>query len=259
MTAAQRNPFLYGSKVGYSIVPFHEEDPSFPHPTAAERIFRAHGYDHGVDAWLLHNNLDVVAIRAATEIKEVRGFWRQCAGFAFPFTFVPDTKGPNRAIAFPILLDTLFADVLFVDKSIHDAWGVLCGSTAFFNDEAIYTHKMGNGTGPLRIHRTPMSWLRRRCNGIIVLRSGVHGDLYFRKVGSFIADSLEHAEDLHERVFENSVPYAHTDEEAPLLWSEFEFRSAIGLGRVSVEQAERTLTDSLVERAATNLLREVVR
>jgi hypothetical protein len=76
---------------------------------------------------------------------------------------------------------------------------------------------------------------------IIVLRSGVHGDLYFRKVGSFVADSLEHAEDLHERVFENSVPYARTDEEAPLLWSEFEFRSAIGLGRVSVEQAERTL------------------
>jgi hypothetical protein len=235
-------------------VPFHEEDSSFPVPADVPGILASHGYDTGIDAWLRYQYVDPDEIRAAVSIGEMRGLWRQCAGFPFPATFRPFSAARSRAVVVPLYVGGDAVDILAMDKADMGLWGVVTGAAAFVNDDAITRHRIGSTLDPLRVHRRPWPWLLAGCAGIIPLGFDAYPALYNRRVYRFLAEDIEHAEDLVERIFENSVTAAQTEEEHRLANAEFRFRSAIAEGRVLVE--DEALADEIVDRAVHRLAAE---
>ncbi|PRH85353.1 hypothetical protein C5L14_23215 [Labrys okinawensis] len=223
--------------------PFSVEDPAFPSPSQIPDTLADHGHDRGVDAWLAYHWFDPDTVRAHFAIGEMRGEWHQCAGFPFPATFRPNSASKLRAIVMPIDVDGRAVDILAIDKADATLWGVVTGAAAFVNDADVERHTYLNA-GPLRVHRNPMDWLSDNCDGVIPLRSRSYTELYERGVRFFIAETIERAEELAERIFEAPQRPGESD-------ADFNRRADSADKYISIDDDD--LDDEIIERVAQQL------
>lgn len=104
-------------------------------------------------------------------------------------TFTPGSG--DLALVLPIKRDGETVDLLAVSASDVAVWGCVTGKGA------IAGH-VREGQ-PVRVYEAPWRWLLFGCDGVVVLAKNAFPKL--SAASSIIAESLDHADDLTERVF----------------------------------------------------------
>lgn len=93
------------------------------------------------------------------------------------------------------------------------SWPITCPSavsTAFGRVDLLGADQVDNpasfyGGRPLFVHRTPLSWLRAGCSGVVVLDERRAGARLAGALGNLLAEDLDHARELH-RIMGRAFP-----------------------------------------------------
>ncbi len=120
---------------------------------------------------------------------------------SFTWTFTPGVGG--RAVVLPVYENYRLVDLLAISRDSPDVWGCVTGTAL----SAGATSHL-----PLRVYRTPLSWLHGKCKGVLPLANKFFPLL--QASPEIVADNDDHAWKLAERVFVNPAISVGADGDA---------------------------------------------
>jgi hypothetical protein len=114
----------------------------------------------------------------------------------YHFTFTPTHTG-DLAIVLPVYDDFRLVDLLAISRhDPHNIYGCVTGAGQYIGST---TDHRRDRNSPLRVYKTPISWLLGNCEGVLPLSKTWFPSL--QHAPSIIAEGLEHAFEIAELAF----------------------------------------------------------
>ncbi|QRG09278.1 hypothetical protein EZH22_14070 [Xanthobacter dioxanivorans] len=117
-----------------------------------------------------------------------------------PRRFRLDPDGADAAF-FEVLAiedgEIVVADLVAFDVADPTIFGTLEGCGVLLGADQIENPSRYLGDRPLLVHRTPLTWLRAGCQGVVVLDERRGGGRLAGALGNLLAEDLDHARALH--------------------------------------------------------------
>lgn len=113
----------------------------------------------------------------------------------YHWTFTPTHAG-GLAIVLPVYERGRMVDLLAISRHDHTVWGCVTGAGQFIG--SIYVGRTENYS-PLRLYKTPITWLLSNCEGILPLAKSFFPRL--QHALRIIAENEEHAWEIAELSF----------------------------------------------------------
>lgn len=176
---------------------FYSRDESLPFWRSnvdVDLLFAAHAHrSERAQAWLQfhteHAALDqAVMMRGHFELGLL-------GDHTFHWTFTPTFTG-DLAIVLPVYEQGKLVDLLAISRHDHTVWGCCTGAGQYIGSTAL---RRKNTSSPLRVYKTPITWLLADCEGVLPLAKAFFPLL--QHATSIIAEGYEHACELSELVF----------------------------------------------------------
>ncbi len=165
--------------------------------TNVEQLFEAHAHrPDRAQAWL---NWYYVSEQATFEQAVLmRGHFElgYLSSHTFTWSFTPTHKG-EPAIVLPVYEDFRMVDLLAISRhDPHNIWGCTIGAGQHLGST---TEHREDRTSPLRVYKTPITWLIANCEGVLPLSKSWFPLL--QHAPSIIADDYDHACEISELAF----------------------------------------------------------
>ncbi|EKS38751.1 hypothetical protein [Afipia clevelandensis] len=161
----------------------------------------------------------------------------------FTWIFTPG-EGPDSAIVIPIWQDGRVVDLLALSADDVRNWGCVTG-------KGIVAGTIPDGQ-PVRVYEAPWRWVKYGCDGVVILAKSAFPALSGSPV--IYAESIDHAENLAERVFVRPVLERPDDPSARLIAAEnaeLEARDRIHIDEERYDEIdEEILQRAVVETVA---------
>jgi hypothetical protein len=180
-----------------SISTFYHRDPSVPFwrsNTDVEQLFDAHAHaPERAQAWLRFRDVSEQATFEKAVLMRGRFELGLLGYHTYTWSFTPTHEG-ERAIVLPVYEDCRMVDLLAMSRhDPHNVWGCTTGAG----------QHIGSGTrertSPVRVYRTPITWLLANCEGVLPLSKSFFPLL--QSAPSIIAEDAEHSWKIAELAF----------------------------------------------------------
>jgi hypothetical protein len=181
-----------------SLAVYHR-DPTVPFwsNVDVDALFENHSHrPERAHAWLRFRDLS----ESSTEFRQavmMRGHFEGgiLGNHTYHWTFTPTVTG-KLAIVFPIYEGCRLVDLLAISRHDHTVWGCLTGAGQYVGSAAV---NRKSTRSPLRVYKTPITWLLANCEGILPLSKSFFPLL--QHATSIIAEGYEHAWQISELAF----------------------------------------------------------
>jgi hypothetical protein len=178
---------------------FYDRDPSVPFwrsNTNVDSLFAAHAHrPERAQAWLrFRDATDTTTNEAAM----VRGHFELglLAYHTYTWSFTPTHKG-EPAIVLPVYEDFRMVDLLAISRhDPHNIWGCTIGAGQCLGSTIEHRKDCAS---PLRVYKTPITWLLDNCQGVLPLAKSWFPLL--QHAPSIIAEGYDHACEISELAF----------------------------------------------------------
>jgi hypothetical protein len=172
---------------------YHNDHVPYWRGVDIEQLFTAHAHNpERARAWLdwryATDSGPAVMMRGRFELGLL-------AYHTFTWTFTPSHNG-GLAIVLPVYEDFRLVDLLAISRHDHTVWGCVTGASQYIGST---TEHRRDRDSPLRVYRTPITWLLANCQGVLPLSKSFFPLL--QHAPSIIADDYEHACEISELAF----------------------------------------------------------
>jgi hypothetical protein len=164
---------------------FYDRDPAVPFWRSnvdVDSLFTAHAHNpKRAQAWLKFRDVsDSTAVM-------MRGHFEGgiLGNHTYHWTFTPTYTG-KLAVVLPVYEQHRLVDMLAVSRHNHSIWGCVTGAGQYIGSTTL--HRKANDS-PLRVYKTPITWLLASCEGILPLSKSFFPLL--RSATSIIAEGYE--------------------------------------------------------------------
>jgi hypothetical protein len=175
---------------------FYDRDPTVPFWRSnadVDSLFSAHAHrPDRAHAWLkfrdVSENTDAVMMRGHFE-GGILG------NHTYHWTFTPTHAG-GLAIVLPVFDQHRLVDLLAISRNDHTIWGCTTGTGQYVGSTALNRKALNS---PLRVYKTPITWLLANCEGILPLAKSFFPLL--QHASCIVAEGYEHACEISELTF----------------------------------------------------------
>jgi hypothetical protein len=178
---------------------FYDRDPSVPFWRSnvdVDSLFAAHAHQpERAQAWLQFR--DVTETGTLERAVMMRGHFELgiLCNHTYHWTFTPTYIG-ELAIVLPVYEDCRLVDLLAIARHDHSVWGCSTGAGQYVGSTSVHRKSLNS---PIRVYKTPISWLLANCKGILPLAKSFFPQL--QHAPSIIGDDIDHAWEIAEHVF----------------------------------------------------------
>jgi hypothetical protein len=174
---------------------FYDRDSTVPFWRSnvdVDSLFTAHAHrPNRAQAWL--------AFRDATleGAAMMRGTFELgiLSNHTYNWTFTPTHKG-ELAVVIPVYENFRLVDALAISRHDHSVWGCVTGAGQYVGSTCV---GRSENYSPLRVYKTPITWLLANCEGVLPLSKSFFPLLQYAL--RIIAENEEHAWELSELAF----------------------------------------------------------
>ena len=176
----------------------YHTDPTVPFWRSnidVEELFSAHSHrPERAKAWLDWRYVESPIADAAVMMRG--NFELGLLGcHTYHWTFTPGCKS-EMAIVLPVFEDHRLVDLLAIARHDHSIWGCVTGAGRYIGSTLADRNDCAT---PLKLYRTPITWLLNNCAGILPLSKSFFPSL--QQAVSILADGYDHALEIAEFVF----------------------------------------------------------
>jgi hypothetical protein len=180
---------------------FYHRDPTVPYwgsnVVDIDSLFTAHAHNPDrAKAWLKFR--DVTESTTLARAVMMRGHFELglLGHHTYHWTFTPTHAG-GLAIVLPVYENWRLVDFLAISRhDPHNVWGCCTGAGQYVGSTGVHRQSLKS---PLRVYKTPITWLLANCEGILPLAKAFFPLLQY--ASSIIAEGYEHALEISQHAF----------------------------------------------------------
>ena len=183
-----------------SISTFYNRDPRVPFwrsNSDAQQLFDAHAHrPERAQAWVQWYYVSEQATFERAVMMRGRFELGYLGYHTYTWSFTLTHEG-DLAVVLPVFEDCRMVDLLAMSRhDPHNVWGCTIGAGQHLGST---TKHRKDRTDPVRVYKTPISWLLANCDGVLPLSKGFFPLL--QSAPSIIAEDADHAWEIANRAF----------------------------------------------------------